>query len=165
MQFRTFCSDRHFRCLSCRRCISEFPFYYRNPRWKLLARPGLTQRKSTQPAAWEHKQSRNHGAGTMQVHPHATDTARPGVARTPQAQEGAVAAKKGQGRQVGGQEAKKRGPKTQRSPKGEDWLWTHSPITLTPPPTETPTRCQTAQAECPNLQGRRATLPRQIFYP
>ncbi|XP_061264919.1 extracellular matrix protein 2-like [Bos javanicus] len=88
------------------------------PRWKLLARPGLTQRKSTQPAAWEHKQGRNHGAGTVQVHPHATDTARPGVARTPQAQEGAMAAKKGQGRQVGGQEAKKRGPKTQRSPKG-----------------------------------------------
>lgn len=117
------------------------------PRWKLLARPGLTQRKSTQPAAWEHKQGRNHGAGTVQVHPHATDTARPGVARTPQAQEGAMAAKKGQGRQVGGQEAKKRGPKTQRSPKGEDWLWAHSPITLTPPPTETPTRCQSAQAE------------------
>ncbi|XP_055293672.1 extracellular matrix protein 2-like [Moschus berezovskii] len=67
------------------------------PRWKVLARPGLTQRKSTQPAAWEYKQGHNHAAGTVQFHPQATDTTRPGVARTPQVQEGAMAAKKGQG--------------------------------------------------------------------
>ncbi|XDA90603.1 hypothetical protein R6Z07F_020206 [Ovis aries] len=88
------------------------------PRWKVLARPRLTQRRSTQQATWENKQGHNHGASTMQVHPQATDTARPGVARTPQAQEGAMVAKKGQGRQVGGRETKKRGPKPQRSPKG-----------------------------------------------
>ena len=76
-----------------------------------------------------------------------------------------MAAKKGQGREVRGWEAKKKGPKPKRYPKGEDWLWTHSPIALTLPPTETPTHSQIAQAECPHLQGRRATLPRQIFYP
>lgn len=116
------------------------------PRWKVLARPRLTQRRSTQQATWENKQGHNHGASTMQVHPQATDIARPGVARTPQAQEGAMVAKKGQGRQVGGRETKKRGPKPQRSPKGEDWLQTHSPITLTPPPTETPHLL----SECPS---------------
>ncbi|XP_060992918.1 extracellular matrix protein 2-like [Dama dama] len=73
------------------------PTWTTAPRWKVLSRPGLTQRKSTQPAAWEHKQGHNHGAGTVQVHPQATGTTRPGAARTPRAQEGAMAAKKGQG--------------------------------------------------------------------
>ncbi|XP_020741080.2 extracellular matrix protein 2-like [Odocoileus virginianus] len=88
------------------------------PHWKVLARPGLTQRKSTQPAASEHKQGHNHGAGTVQVHPQATGTTRPGAARTPRAQEGAMATKKGQGREVRGREAKKKGPKPKRYPKG-----------------------------------------------
>ncbi|XP_043751166.1 extracellular matrix protein 2-like isoform X1 [Cervus elaphus] len=73
------------------------PTWTTAPRWKVLARPRLTQRKSTQPAAWEHKQGHNHGAGTVQVHPQATGTTRPGAARTPRAQEGAMADKKGQG--------------------------------------------------------------------
>ena len=57
-----------------------------------------------------------------------------------------MAAKKGQGREVRGQEAKKKGPKPKRYPKREDWPQTHSPIALTLPPTETPHPL----SECPS---------------
>ncbi|XP_057574887.1 extracellular matrix protein 2-like [Hippopotamus amphibius kiboko] len=63
------------------------------PPWKAPARPGLAQRKATLPAA------------TAKL-------------RNPRAQDRAVASKEGQGRQIGGQEAMKRGPKPRRPPKG-----------------------------------------------
>ncbi|KAB0389105.1 hypothetical protein E2I00_016543, partial [Balaenoptera physalus] len=140
------------------------------------ARPGLAQRKVTPPAAWGQEQGHNNGAGAVQSHLQATAAVGPGAARpraaelrplqatrTPRAQEGAVAAKEGQGRQAGGQEARKRGPKPRRPPKGEDQLGQAAPrwalqgvkwprqAPASTNHTNTPPRSQCAQAERPRV--------------
>lgn len=49
------------------------------------------------------------------------------ASRIPQAQEGAVATKEGQGRKTGGQGARRKGPKPRRPPKGENWPGQETP--------------------------------------
>ncbi|XP_064338936.1 extracellular matrix protein 2 [Camelus dromedarius] len=107
------------------------PTRFPAPSWKAPARPRLAQRKATPSAAWEQERGPNNRAGTVQVDPQATaatgaGAARPKAAklrplqtsRAPRAQEGAVATEEGHDRKAGGWEARERGPKPGRPPKG-----------------------------------------------
>ncbi|XP_019519846.1 PREDICTED: extracellular matrix protein 2-like isoform X1 [Hipposideros armiger] len=101
------------------------------PGWKDPARPGLAQRKESPPAAWEQEQSHSKGLSPEQAPAQATATvgveaARPWAAkfrplqtsRAPRAKEGAVATEEGQGRKAGGWDAKRKGLKPRKPPKG-----------------------------------------------
>lgn len=103
------------------------------PGWKAPARPGLAQRKELPPAAWEQEQGHNKEPSTEWAQPQATaaagaEAAKPQAAklrplqasRAPRAQDGAVAGEKGQGRKARVREARSRGLKLGRPPKGED---------------------------------------------
>ncbi|XP_046529651.1 extracellular matrix protein 2-like [Equus quagga] len=101
------------------------------PGWKAPARPGLAQRKELPPAAWEQEQGHNKEPSTEWAQPQATaaagaEAAKPQAAklrplqasRAPRAQDGAVAGEKGQGRKARVREARSRGLKLGRPPKG-----------------------------------------------